>query len=64
MSETADRREQPGPESRVEWVRPTVSLVGTVALVVRGGSALGKLSGGPDGDPGNSFQCRPEQCPH
>ena len=40
------------------WERPTLTLAGTISLLVRGGSALGKGSGAHDGD-ATSFQCNP-----
>jgi hypothetical protein len=46
---------------RAPWEHPTVSLAGTISLVVRGGSAQGKTSAHMDGDM-NQFQCNPPQC--
>ncbi len=40
------------------WERPTLTLAGTIALLVRGGSAQGKGTGMTDGD-ATQFQCNP-----
>lgn len=61
MSVLTDRPRQPGLDGRAPWKHPTVSLVGTISLVVRGGSAMGKTTGNQDGDTGN-FQCFPTSC--
>ncbi len=40
------------------WERPSLTLAGTISLLVRGGSAMGKGSGLHDGD-ATQFQCNP-----
>ncbi len=45
-------------EDKLPWERPTLTLAGTISLLVRGGSAVGKGSGMHDGDL-TSFQCNP-----
>jgi hypothetical protein len=62
MNERTETPEQPRPDARAPWERPAVSCLGTIALVVRGGSAQGKIFGALDGDTG-MFQCSPETCP-
>jgi hypothetical protein len=37
------------------WERPIVTEVGTISLLVRGGSALGKSQAPGDGDMGGQF---------
>lgn len=61
MNDVTDTSEPRGPEPRASWEPPVISLVGTIALVVRGGSAMGKQTGNHDGDAGN-FQCFPGTC--
>jgi len=41
-------------EEKLPWEQPTVTLVGTISLLVRGGSAHGKQPGSLDGD-GDQF---------
>ena len=53
-----DRLERKSP-----WERPTVTLAGTISLLVRGGSAGGKQSGSHDGDMGNFQACNPNNPP-
>ena len=50
---------------KLPWERPTVTLAGTVSLLVRGGSAGGKTGGNHDGD-SCQFQAsgNPQQCPN
>ena len=43
---------------KLPWERPTLTLAGTIALLVRGGSAQGKGNGLNDGD-ATQFQCNP-----
>ena len=62
MNDLTETPEQSRPEQRVPWERPAVLLVGSISLVVRGGSALGKGSMPKDGDAGQ-FQCFPPPCP-
>jgi hypothetical protein len=51
MKESPEAKKSP-------WERPTVTLAGTIALLVRAGSAQGKLTGSFDGD-ATQFQCDP-----
>jgi hypothetical protein len=46
-------------EEKSRWERPTIRPVGTIALLVRGGSAQGKPGGDFDGDM-NQFQAHRE----
>ena len=48
----------PLPGGKSPWERPTLTLAGTISLLVRGGSAMGKGAGLQDGDATN-FQCNP-----
>lgn len=50
--------------NKLPWERPTVTLAGTVSLLVRGGSSQGKTGGNHDGD-SCQFQAQgnPDQCP-
>ena len=41
------------------WERPTVTQVGTISLLVRSGSALGKVQTPGEGDMGATFIPRP-----
>jgi hypothetical protein len=43
--------------SKLPWTRPTVTLAGTVSMLVRAGSAQGKHGEQNDGDM-NQFQVR------
>jgi hypothetical protein len=52
--------EQGGSKPKCPWERPTVRLAGTIALLVRGGSAQGKPGGDFDGDM-NQFLARGQQ---
>ena len=61
MDDRSETPEQPRSDGRAPWQRPAVSCVGTIALVVRGGSATGKIMGSLDGDTG-LFQCSPDTC--
>jgi hypothetical protein len=47
--ETAEDR---WPQEKAPWERPTVRLAGTISLLVRGGSAVGKGQTPGDGDMG------------
>jgi hypothetical protein len=52
------------PEARkLPWERPTVTLAGTIALLVRAGSAQGKMSGSFDGDMKQFQACNPTKDP-
>jgi hypothetical protein len=48
---------------RLPWERPTVRLAGTIALLVRGGSAGGKQFGNADGDATQFQSCSPHMPP-
>lgn len=43
---------------KLPWERPVLTLTGTIALLVRGGSAVGKGHGNHDGDM-STFECDP-----
>jgi hypothetical protein len=59
MEESEDRSPQARSEGKkLPWERPTVTLAGTISLLVRSGSAMGKRVGNFDGDM-HSFQCDP-----
>jgi len=65
MEKLEDRSPQGGSKmEKLRWERPTVTLAGTVSLLVRGGSAMGKTGGNHDGDT-CQFQAQgnPQQCP-
>jgi hypothetical protein len=55
--------EQGEERSRSPWERPTVTFAGTVALLVRAGSATGKMSGSFDGDMTQFQSCNPNTDP-
>lgn len=57
MEEHEQGSSQPPSKRKLPWDRPTVKLAGTIALLVRGGSAMGKGGGNFDGDAGQ-FQAR------
>ena len=59
MEKPEDRPPQDCPEGKSSWERPTVTLVGTISLLVRAGSAQGKTGNENDGDM-NNFQVRPK----
>jgi len=61
MTKLADKSAQPQGNKRRPWERPAVSLAGTISLVVRAGSAQGKVMSTNDGDM-HQFQCNPPQC--
>jgi hypothetical protein len=62
--ETPEDRSQPAcPEGKSPWERPTVTLAGTIALLVRAGSAQGKISGAFDGDMSQFQACNPQTDP-
>lgn len=59
MEESEDRSSRARSErQRSPWERPTVTLAGTISLLVRAGSATGKIGGTFDGDM-TQFQCDP-----
>ena len=47
-----------GQAKKSPWEAPTLTLAGTISLLVRGGSAQGKGAGLTDGD-ATQFQCNP-----
>jgi hypothetical protein len=47
------------PEQKSRWERPTITLAGTISLLVRAGSAQGKISGSFDGDMSQFQTCNP-----
>ena len=47
-----------GQAKKSPWETPTLTLAGTISLLVRGGSAQGKGTGLTDGD-ATQFQCNP-----
>ena len=51
MEKPEDDRQAP-PEGKLSWEHPTIRLAGTISLLVRGGSAMGKPGGQMDGDLG------------
>lgn len=51
------------PERKSPWERPAVRLVGTISLLVRAGSAQGKISGSFDGDMSQFQSCNPATDP-
>jgi len=58
MGKLEHESSQAPPEGKSPWERPTLTLAGTISLLVRGGSALGKGTGMNDGDM-TTFQCNP-----
>jgi hypothetical protein len=59
MSMHDEERPARSSEEKSPWERPTIRPVGTIALLVRGGSAQGKPGGDFDGDM-NQFQAHRE----
>jgi hypothetical protein len=57
MDDREERAAETSSERKAAWQRPTLRLAGTLALLVRGGSAQGKPGGDFDGDM-NQFQAR------
>ena len=55
--------EEPGSEAKKVWEPPTITLAGTIALLVRAGSAQGKQSGAFDGDMSQFQACNPNSDP-
>jgi hypothetical protein len=51
------------PDGKLPWERPTVTLAGTISLLVRAGSAQGKQSGSFDGDMSQFQACNPHNPP-
>lgn len=52
METPENKSPQTGSEGKSPWERPTVTLAGTISLLVRGGSAHGKGGMPGDGDAG------------
>ena len=52
MEEPEDKSPTACSAGKTPWERPTVRLAGTISLLVRGGSALGKGGTNNDGDMG------------
>ena len=50
MEKPEDASRQARSEGKLPWEHPTVRLAGTISLLVRGGSAMGKPGGEMDGD--------------
>ena len=50
-------------EERLPWEPPTVTFAGTIALLVRAGSAQGKITGAFDGDMSQFQACNPNTDP-
>ena len=59
MKKSEDTSSPVRSTSKLPWARPTVTLAGTVALLVRAGSAQGKHGEQNDGDM-NQFQVKPQ----
>ena len=57
METPENKSPQAGSGGKSPWERPTVTLAGTISLLVRGGSAQGKGGDSHDGDTGN-FQAK------
>jgi len=55
--------QQTRSEGKLPWERPTITLAGTIALLVRAGSAQGKISGTFDGDMSQFQACNPNTDP-
>ena len=51
------------PKGKLPWEYPTVTLAGTISLLVRAGSATGKQSGSFDGDASQFQACNPSNPP-
>ena len=58
MEHSEDGSHARSERPRSPWERPTVTLSGTISLLVRAGSATGKIGGTFDGDM-TQFQCDP-----
>ena len=53
MNEREETFREASSDAKAPWERPTVTLAGTISLLVRAGSALGKIAGISDGDATN-----------
>lgn len=60
MEKPEDGSPQPHPKERAPWERPAVKCAGTISLLVRAGTAEGKLDTEFDGD-GGQFLARGRQ---
>jgi hypothetical protein len=63
MRTPEERAAQGRADGRSSWERPTITFAGTIALLVRGGSAGGKQFGSTDGDATNFQACAPHMPP-
>ncbi len=63
MEKPEDRSLQARCERKSPWEHPTVTLAGTISLLVRMGSAHGKGANSADGDGGQFQTCNPAQDP-
>jgi len=64
MEKPENRSPQAGSMmKKSSWERPTVTLAGTISLLVRGGSAQGKMGGNFDGDSCQFQSSGSPQCP-
>jgi hypothetical protein len=52
------------PKAKRPWERPTVTFAGTISLLVRAGSAMGKAGGNMDGDSSQFQTCTPNRDPN
>ena len=59
MAKSEGRSPLARSDGKLPWERPTVTLAGTVSLLVRAGSAQGKHGDAFDGDMGQ-FQVKPQ----
>lgn len=50
MNEREETSREASSDAKAPWERPTVTLAGTISLLVRAGSALGKSEAMFDGD--------------
>jgi hypothetical protein len=53
MNEREETSREASSDAKAPWERPAVTLAGTISLLVRAGSALGKSAGVHDGDATN-----------
>ena len=57
MEKPEDKSPRARSAGKLPWERPTIKLAGTISLLVRGGSAIGKGTTPGDGDMGQ-FQAK------
>jgi hypothetical protein len=60
MAKPEDRSPQARSDGKLPWKPPTVTLAGTISLLVRGGSAQGKGGDAFDGDMGQFLARNPQ----